>query len=97
MIEVMVGGNSSDNVDAGLVCGFANLVDVVRVDCGGLVGDVVDEEVRVVVFANGNGDDLHLAGRGCRESCTGVSKPWWCPRKRGNASGLDGLRMRKSV
>lgn len=71
MIEVMVGGYGGDNVDAGLVCGFANLVDVVGVDCGGLVGGVVDEEVRVVVLADGNGDDLHLTRRGCCKGCSG--------------------------
>ena len=59
VIKMMVGGNTCDNLDAGLVSGSLDLGDVVGIYGCGFVGRVVNEEIRVVVVADGDRDDLH--------------------------------------
>ena len=71
VIMVMVGGEGCNNLDAVLLCGSGDLGDVPGIDGCGFVGGWVDEEVGVVVVADGNREDLHVArkrgSKGTRE------------------------------
>lgn len=58
---MVVGGDACDNFDAVGLCSSDNFRYVIGIDGGGLVGRLVDDEVRVVVVADGNGNDLHGA------------------------------------
>ena len=64
VIKVMVGRNPSDDPNTRFLCGSLDLGHIVRVDRSGGIGGVVDEEICVVVFPDGDGDDLHLGGGG---------------------------------
>ena len=59
VVKVVVGGDVGDDVHAKVSGSCLKLGDVVGIDGGCLLGVVVDEEVGVVVVADGNGDDLH--------------------------------------
>ena len=61
VIEVMVGSNASYNLDASFLSSSLDLGNVVRIDGRRLVRRVVDEEVRVVVVADGDRHDLHFS------------------------------------
>ena len=59
VVKVVVGGDVGDDVDAKVSSGCLELGDIVRVDGGGVLCIVVDEEVGVVIVADGDGDHLH--------------------------------------
>ena len=59
VVVVMMGGEGTREFYARFLrCGL-DLGDIVGVHGQGLVGLLVDEEVGVVVVADGDGDDLH--------------------------------------
>lgn len=66
VIEVVVGGNCSDNLYASIRSGLLHLENIVGVDGSGTVGrrGIVNEQVRVVVIADGDRYDLHGAAGG---------------------------------
>lgn len=64
VVEMMVCGYSRHYLHAVGLGGGGDLRDVVRIDGSGSTGWLVNEQIRVVVFADGNRDDLHGAELG---------------------------------
>ena len=59
MVVVVVGGDVGDDVHAKVSGSCLKFGHVVRVDGGGVLCVVVDEEVGVVIVADGDRDDFH--------------------------------------
>ena len=84
VIVVMMGGDACYDVDAGFLSGGLDLGHVIGVDSSGLVGDIVDEKIGVVIFTNGYRYDFHSE---IFRSSEGSDDRW--PREGGVDSGRD--------